>query len=318
MLDQLYPMHKIQRSFVHSKVFRHALYLSILIHLLLIISYVNLRPLWKLVPLLNVTTPTEIIPVSEPLNFEIVDSPDLPESEPDPDAHRYSDRNLAAHDQKQDLDLPAADPFADGQVPIAELPTLASAEMMPTEFENYQETPSENPVEEKPNNSVYTEPDFASIFTGKPTEAKQESEPATHQPPSLRQVDANLFKNAISKANAAGDFSFSTYDFDWYDYARRLKERVRSNWYVPDAFRKLGLISGRTLVSFTILPDGSVINFQVLQHEGDESLEISSSNAIELSSPFDKLPPDFPDEQLDVTFGFYYLLPGQEMAPFRP
>ena len=36
----------------------------------------------------------------------------------------------------------------------------------------------------------------------------------------------------------------------------------------------------------------------------------ASENAIKGAAPFRPLPDNFPEDYLDITFGFYYLLPG--------
>ena len=53
-------------------------------------------------------------------------------------------------------------------------------------------------------------------------------------------------------------------------------------------------------------------DMQVIETKGHDSLHRSSSNAIRGAAPFRKLPEDFPEETLDITFGFYYIVPGTE------
>ena len=38
---------------------------------------------------------------------------------------------------------------------------------------------------------------------------------------------------------------------------------------------------------------------------------------IYLEAPFRQLPEDFPEDYLEITFGFYYLLPGDEKRFFK-
>ena len=54
-----------------------------------------------------------------------------------------------------------------------------------------------------------------------------------------------------------------------------------------------------------------------MEQEGDDSLHRSSQGAIKGAMPFRKLPRDFPEEYLEITFGFYYLLPGDEERYFN-
>jgi hypothetical protein len=54
-----------------------------------------------------------------------------------------------------------------------------------------------------------------------------------------------------------------------------------------------------------------------VETEGHDSLHRSSVNAVKGAAPFRQLPRDFPDPYLEITFGFYYLLPGDEQRFFK-
>jgi hypothetical protein len=56
---------------------------------------------------------------------------------------------------------------------------------------------------------------------------------------------------------------------------------------------------------------------EVIETEGHDSLHRSSANAVKAAAPFRELPEDFPDEFLEIEFGFYYLLPGDENRFFK-
>ena len=55
----------------------------------------------------------------------------------------------------------------------------------------------------------------------------------------------------------------------------------------------------------------------MIESEGHESLHRSSVNSVQGAAPFRALPNDFPEPYLDVKFGFYYLLPGDEDRFFK-
>ncbi len=106
-----------------------------------------------------------------------------------------------------------------------------------------------------------------------------------------------------------GDFSLSTYAWDYAPYLYILRERVRRRWFAPEAFN-LGLVSGRVIIRFKIMPDGALRDLEVLSYRDDDipyqSLVASSRNAIESSSPFPPLPSDFLHPFLEITGTFYY------------
>lgn len=295
-----------------AKTFRLALYLSILLHIFLLISYVNFTD-WIPLALFNKPEP---VPQTQPITFEIVESTEAEPDTPDPNTKRMSDRDTRARDQAPADIAEIDEAFNPGVVPSGE-PPRPVVQPEPNQPQPQQEPqPEADATNDTQVPRTRIQQDFGDILTGK-KQPENDSRNAESQPQSITEYQQEMFDNIVSKANARGDFSFSTYDFNWYDYAIRLKRKVRQNWYVPDAFRKFGLISGRTLVGFTIWPDGSVTDFRVIKHEGDKSLENSSANAIKLAAPFDPLPSDFPDEKLDITFGFYYLLPGEQARPFQ-
>ncbi len=106
-----------------------------------------------------------------------------------------------------------------------------------------------------------------------------------------------------------GDFSLSTYAWDYAPYLYILRERIRRRWFAPEAFR-LGLVSGRVIIRFKIMPDGALRDLEVLSYRDNDipyqSLVASSRNAIETSHPFPPLPDDFLHPFLEITGTFYY------------
>jgi outer membrane biosynthesis protein TonB len=94
-----------------------------------------------------------------------------------------------------------------------------------------------------------------------------------------------------------------------------LRERVRRRWFVPEAFN-LGLVSGRVIVTFKIMPDGEMRDLEVMSYRDNDvayqSLVNASVNAIEVSNPFPPLPVDFLHPFLEITGTFYYQILGFE------
>ena len=122
------------------------------------------------------------------------------------------------------------------------------------------------------------------------------------------------YDNRVSVAKDFGDFSFSTVAWDYAPYLYELRERVKRRWYPPPAF-KMGIVSGRVIVNFRVLPDGHVEGFQFLSDREDEayqSLKTSSKHAIIGASPFSPLPYDFPDPFLEITATFFYRILARE------
>lgn len=114
-----------------------------------------------------------------------------------------------------------------------------------------------------------------------------------------------------------GNITLNTTEWDYAPYLLDLKRRIRQKWIPPIAFYSLGAIHGYTWVQFRIYPDGRMEQLAILETEGHESLHRSSVNAITGAAPFRPLPEHFPEDYLEIAFGFYYLLPGDEARLFK-
>ena len=125
------------------------------------------------------------------------------------------------------------------------------------------------------------------------------------------------FSNPGSAMASLGGISINTTAWDFAPYLLDLKHRVKQHWIPPLAFTALGAIHGYTVVLFRIYPDGRMQAMEVVDQDGHKSLHRASVNAIKGAAPFGSLPDDFPEDYLEVKFGFYYLLPGDAERYFR-
>ncbi len=109
-----------------------------------------------------------------------------------------------------------------------------------------------------------------------------------------------------TRAQALGDFSLNTYEWEFAPYLLWLRRRIYENIFPPPAFTHMGLISGKTQLRFRIYPDGTLQTLEVLNFNGHESLMKTSVRAVQLSAPFRKLPENFPEPYLEITAHFEY------------
>lgn len=116
----------------------------------------------------------------------------------------------------------------------------------------------------------------------------------------------NIYDQKQFSSDQVGDISLSTYAWEWAPYINALKQKLYSVWFTPAAYHRLGLIHGYTVIEFSISKDGNLIRSKVHEHNGHESLEVSSVNAINASFPFKPLPNNFPDEMLTITARLIY------------
>jgi TonB family protein len=103
-----------------------------------------------------------------------------------------------------------------------------------------------------------------------------------------------------------GPLSFETQWYDWGEYAQSMVSRIRVNWYanMPQLIR-MG-VKGVVTIRFTIHRDGHLTDITILNGSTVPPYDFAAKKAIELSSPLNALPKDFPEESERVTCQFYY------------
>jgi TonB family protein len=103
-----------------------------------------------------------------------------------------------------------------------------------------------------------------------------------------------------------GPISFETTWYDWGPYAQSMVSKIRVNWYanMPQLIRTG--IGGVVTIRFTIQRDGRITDVTLLKTSGHPPYDFAARKAIELSSPLQPLPADFPNRDERVTAMFYY------------
>jgi TonB family protein len=104
----------------------------------------------------------------------------------------------------------------------------------------------------------------------------------------------------------SGPLSFETQWYDWGQYAQSMVSRIRVNWYnnMPQLIQT-GL-KGVVTIRFTIQRDGRITDVTLLNSSGAPPYDFAAKKAIELSSPLNPLPKDFPNRSERVTCMFFY------------
>ncbi len=104
----------------------------------------------------------------------------------------------------------------------------------------------------------------------------------------------------------SGPLSFESQWYDWGDYAQSMVSRIRVNWYnnMPQLIQT-GL-KGVVTIRFTIHRDGTITDVVILNSSGIPPYDFAAKKAIELSSPLNPLPKDFPNPTERVTAMFFY------------
>ena len=239
----------------------------------------------------------EKIPVSPPLTFEFVDVPQNRDDAPPEETPLLAERDNISRDQQMDP-LPESHlPYSDG---ISRAKNIAT----PAQGKSRSETQSTDRAPETTDNPF----SFVEVLQKNPEEARKERERAVlgGELPQVR-IDMD---NSKTRALERGGLQLSTYAWDYAPYMQYLKRHIDRHIYPPRAF-ELGMIDGMTQVKFRIWRDGRLEGPELIDYKGHGLLRDTSLKAVELSAPFKALPPDFPDEYLEIVGTFEYLIFGK-------
>lgn len=102
-----------------------------------------------------------------------------------------------------------------------------------------------------------------------------------------------------------GDFSLNTWEWNYAPWMQAFGNTLMRNWVVPEG-RRLGLISGKTVMRVVVEKDGRVSLAEILETDGHVSLHNASRAALLSSSPFAPLPSHFPLPHLEIRLTMSY------------
>jgi outer membrane biosynthesis protein TonB len=230
-------------------------------------------------------------PPAPPMEFTLVSPPETPT--PTDQQSRFLSTVSSAASDRDTRDTQSDVPHNEGRIPIPETPMDTQGE----EGGGKSELPP-LPLEQ----DGLTEAIQRSKFTEQISPRRE---------PSLPDETHDVEYEGSASATIGG-ISLNTTEWDFAPYLLDLKRRIKQKWIPPIAFTTLGAVHGYTWVQFRIYPDGHRESVEVVETEGHDSLHRSSVNAVKGAAPFRALPAGFPEDYLEITFGFYYLLPGDE------
>jgi hypothetical protein len=102
-----------------------------------------------------------------------------------------------------------------------------------------------------------------------------------------------------------GDYSLNTWEWNYAPWMQAFGNALMRNWVPPPA-RRMGLISGRTVLRVIVEKSGVVSAAEVIETEGHQSLHDASRAALLSSSPFAPLPSHFPLAHLEIRLTMFY------------
>ncbi len=99
-----------------------------------------------------------------------------------------------------------------------------------------------------------------------------------------------------------------TMGVDFGPYLARVLHDVRQNWYnvIPESARPPLMKKGKLAIEFAILKDGKIAGQRVVATSGDVALDRAAWSGIAASNPFPPLPTQFGGQYLALRFYFFY------------
>jgi TonB family protein len=302
---------------------REAFWISVVVHLTLVILIVNSPKFTRFLPKSTViVTAPDWMRQKELTYLEL--PPDEQKVTKRPDTNAISDKDRIATSRSPQLDreelkkiLDSARPGAPGvSAPPAQqqppTPPAGTAQSAPEEQAQPAPPPPANQVAR-----LQTPP----RGNPKPTFGNPNLSPGSAIEQAVRAAAANRggyggdsgdygFGQGRQPAEAIGplDVLSDTMGVDFGPYLARVLHDVRENWYnlIPEAARAPLMKKGKVSIGFAILKDGKVAGLTLAGSSGDVALDRAAWGGITASNPFPPLPTEFGGQYLALRFHFFY------------
>lgn len=307
---------------------REAAWLSVIVHLLVIILFVNqprLEGFYRRVflhqqPIMRVSV-QDLMKQKELTYLEL--PPDVQKVTKRPDTNVISDKDRTASSRTPQLDAKELKKIIDSS--RAGRPGPSG-----TQGEQPAQVASSAPPSPAPQGQGQDQPPPPQNQT--PNQSSQLQPPVIEKPPPVKFGGGVSAGSAIEQAARAaaqnrggyggdgGDFGLNqgkagtvgplevltdTMGVDFNPYLSRVLHEVKQHWYelIPES---AGMKRGKVVLEFAILKDGSVAGLKVVGSSGDIALDRPAYGSITGSNPFPPLPKEFAGPYLGLRFSYYY------------
>jgi TonB family protein len=300
---------------------REAFWMSVLVHLVALVAFVNGAKLLRTEPVLVPTT-TEVLQDHQ-YTFLVL-PPDLQKTVVHSHSSILSDKNRVATSKQPVIDrkvlqhILASRPKGDASVK----PHQLQAKLLP----------AKNSVRSTPQaaTEVASTVPPAPIHNGQPEMTNvPAAAPATASPvapqPGFGTLTETLSGSSASQGGGTAETGISaaaaapardsqvdvlsdTMGVNFGPYLTQVLRAVRVNWYsrIPESARAPLMKRGKVSIQFDILKTGQIAAMQVVGTSGDPSLDGAAIGGINQSGPFPPLPPQFEGQYLALRFHFFY------------
>ena len=306
---------------------REAVWLSVVLHLLLIILLVNSEKLLRYLPhrTLVLTAPMDLDRQKDATFLTL--PPDEQKLTRRPDARVLSDKDRIATSKTPQLNREELKKILDAS--RAGRPGQAAQQAQPQQQAQAAPPPQENP-QQTPNSGISAPaPENQTAQLQTPPLGGRKAMPDFSTPMSASSAIEQAARAAAANrgrygGGEGGDYGLSqrngakvldqmevltdTMGVDFGPYLARVLQEVKQNWYrlIPDSAMPPIMKKGKLSIQFVILKDGKVSGMQLNVTSGDTALDRAAWGGITASNPFPPLPREFPGQYIGLRFNFYY------------
>ncbi len=308
---------------------REAVWLSVVLHLLVIILLVNTDKLMGFLPRRALVLPATI-DLDKQKDATYLELPtDEQKLSRRPDSKIISDKDRIATSKAPQINreelrelLESSRPGRPGpQAPQQPAPPAAVAQSQPPPQENPPQNSNSGLVAPAQNNQtaqLQAPPRGGKPSFTTPTTAGSAIEQAARAAAANRgnygggeSGDYGLNRGqGGAKALDQAEILTDTMGVDFGPYLARITQVVRSNWMnlLPPSVYPPILKQGKLSIQFVILKDGKVAGMELHATSGDVALDRAAWASITASNPFPPLPKEFPGQVLGLRFYYFYNL----------
>lgn len=314
---------------------REALWLSVVLHLLVVILLVNSEKIISFLP-----HRTLVIPAAIDLNKQkeatyLELPPDEQKLTRKPDSKIISDKDRIATSKAPQINREDLKKLLESRRPGRPEPAGPAQGSPPPQVAQNQAQPQQPQQQnQQAQNQGFAKPDDNSQIAAlrAPPAAAPKPQPSFTIPSSagsaIEQAARAAAQNrgyygggdpgdygitqgrSAAKALDQAEILTDTMGVDFGPYLARITQVVRSNWYnvMPPSVYPPLLKQGKVSIEFAILKDGKVSGMTLHTPSGDVALDRAAWASITASNPFPPLPKEFPGQVLGLRFYYFYNL----------
>jgi TonB family protein len=294
---------------------REAFWISVVIHIILIIAILNADKLARYLPhraVMLVSTSDS----DKKITF-LEASPDTQKVKP-PQTDKMSDKNRVAMSKQPQLNreqlkklldaMKAGRPGQQAAPPQQQAPPANAQSAPPPEEQQPTPPPAQEarlqtpPVTHKPafNNQTMS----ASQSIAQAAQAAAQSRTRY----SGDSGELGLGQRQSTARMGPLEITSDTMGVDFGPYLQRVLHDVKEHWYqiIPESAMPPLLKKGEVSIEFAILKDGKVAGMRYVSGSGDVALDRAAYGGITASNPFPPLPAEFGGQYLGLRFTFLY------------